>query len=53
MEQIKKCAPMFADTARKAWNKAATSLADSKVNITLFLGMTAWIAVIAVYACVG
>lgn len=53
MEQIKKCAPTFGDTARKALGKAASSLADNKVNITLFLGMTAWIAVIAAYACVG
>lgn len=52
MEQIKKCAPTFADTARKALGKAASSLADNREDLTLFLGMTAWIVLIAVLACI-
>ena len=36
-----------------ALGKAANSLADNREDITLFLGMSAWIAAMAVYACIG
>ena len=53
MEQIKKCAPTFADTARKALDKAVCIIADGNAGYAgLGLMMVAWIAVMAVYACV-
>lgn len=49
----KKCAPSFRVRARKALGKAANSLADNREGIALFLGMSAWIAVMAAFACIG
>lgn len=36
-----------------ALGKAANSLADNREDIALFLGMSAWIAAMAVSACIG
>lgn len=52
MREQKNCAPTFGDTARKALGKAASSLADNREDLTLFLGMAAWIVLIAVLACI-
>lgn len=49
----KNCAPSFRGRARKALGKAANSLADNREDIVLFLGMSAWIAAMAVFACIG
>lgn len=35
-----------------ALGKAASSLADNREDLTLFLGMAAWIVLIAVLACI-
>lgn len=49
----KNCAPSFRGRARIALGKAANSLADNREDIALFLGMSAWIAAMAVFACIG
>ena len=49
----KNCAPSFRGRARKALGKAANSLADSREDVALFLGMSAWITVMAAFACIG
>ena len=49
----KNCAPSFRGQARKALGKAANSLADNREDIALFLGMSAWITVMAAFACIG
>ena len=52
MREQKNCAPTFADQVRMALGKAASSLADNPEDLTLFLGMAAWIVLIAVLACI-
>lgn len=49
----KKCAPSFRGQARKALGKAANSLSDNREDVALFLGMSAWIAAMAAFACIG
>ena len=49
----KNCAPSFRGMARKTLGKAANSLADNREDIALFLGMSAWITVMAAFACIG
>ena len=49
----KNCAPSFRGRARMALGKAANSLADNREDIALFLGMSAWITVMAAFACIG
>ena len=49
----KNCAPSFRGRARKALGKAANSLADNREDVALFLGMSAWITVMAAFACIG
>lgn len=49
----KNCAPSFRGRARMALGKAANSLADNREDIALFLGMSAWIAAMAAFACIG
>ena len=49
----KNCAPSFRGRARMAFCKAANSLADNREDIALFLGMSAWITAMAVFACIG
>lgn len=49
----KNCAPSFRGQTRKALSKAANSLSDNREDIALFLGMSAWIAVMAAFACIG
>lgn len=49
----KNCAPSFRSRARMALGKAANSLADNREDIALFLGMSAWIAAMAAFACIG
>lgn len=46
----KKCAPSFLGQARKALGKAIDSVADNREGMALFLVMSAWIAVMTVYA---
>lgn len=36
-----------------ALGKAANSLSDNREDIALFLGMSAWIAAMAAFACIG
>ena len=49
----KNCAPSFRGRARKALGKAIASVADNREDIALFLGMSAWITVMAAFACIG
>ena len=49
----KNCAPSFRGRARMALGKAANSLADNREDIALFLAMSAWVAAMAVFACIG
>lgn len=49
----KNCAPSFPGRARMALGKAANSLADNREDIAVFLGMSAWIAAMAAFACIG
>lgn len=49
----KNCAPSFRGRARKALVKAIASVADNREDIALFLGMSAWIAAMAAFACIG
>lgn len=49
----KKCAPSFRVRARRALGKAVNSLSDNREDIALFLGMSAWIAAMAAFACIG
>lgn len=49
----KNCAPSFRGRARMALGKAANSLADNREDVALFLGMSAWITVMAAFACIG
>lgn len=49
----KNCAPSFRGRARKALGKAIASVADNREDIALFLGMSAWITAMAVFACIG
>lgn len=54
MRGNKKCAPTFADTARKALDKAVCIIADGNAGYAAFGAMlVAWVAVMAVYACIG
>lgn len=54
MRGNKKCAPTFADTARKALDKAVSIIADGNAGYAAFAMMlVSWVAVMAVYACIG
>ena len=49
----KKCAPTFADTARKALDKAVRIIADGNAGYAAFAMMpVSWIGVMAVCACI-
>ena len=53
MEHQKKCAPTFADTARKALDKAVCIIADGNAGYAAFGAMlVAWIGVMAACACI-
>lgn len=53
MRGNKKCAPTFADTARKALDKAVYIIADGNAGYAAFAMMlVSWIGVMAVCACI-
>ena len=54
MRGNKKCAPSFRGQARKALDKAVCIIADGNAGYAAFGAMlVAWVAVMAVYACIG
>ena len=53
MRVYKKCAPSFRGQARKALDKAICIIADGNAGYAAFGAMlVAWVAVMAVYACI-
>lgn len=54
MRGNKKCAPCLQTWARKALDKAVCIIADGNAGYAAFGAMlVAWVAVMAVYACIG